>query len=53
MTKRTTSVYGGEATITEFEFDVPALTTLSIKTFDGANEEWALFVLANRSWKNQ
>lgn len=51
MARRTASIYGGEAVVTRFEFDETALsdTTLSIKHFEKPSEEWALFVMANRS----
>ena len=52
MARRTSAIYGGEAVVTEFEFDETALKTLSVKTFEDPNEEWALFVMANRSRKN-
>lgn len=51
MARRTTSIYGGEAVVTHFEFDEVSVlkdTSLSIKRFDKPNEEWALFVMANR-----
>lgn len=53
MAKRTATIYGGEPTVTVFEFDKSALTELSVKQFDEPNEEWALFVLANRSKEHQ
>ena len=53
MAKRTATIYGGEPTISEFEFNESGLTELSVKQFDEPNEEWALFVLANRSKENQ
>ena len=53
MAKRTATIYGGEPTVSEFEFDESGLTALSVKQFDEPNEEWALFVLANRSKENQ
>lgn len=49
MAGRTAAIYGGEPTVTEFEFDEAALHTLSVKTFENPDKEWALFVLANRS----
>ena len=52
MARRTSAIYGGEAVVTEFEFNETALKTLSVKTFEEPNEEWALFVMANRSRKN-
>ena len=53
MSSRTAHIYEGEPIVTEFEFDESALTKLSVKQFDGPNEEWALFVLANRSKESQ
>lgn len=53
MASRTAHIYEGEPIVTEFEFDESALTKLSVKQFEGPNEEWALFVLANRSKENQ
>lgn len=52
MARRTSAIYGGEPVVTAFEFDETALSTLSVKTFEDPSEEWALFVLANRSRKN-
>lgn len=52
MARRTASIYGGEAIVTAFEFsETEALSDLqlSIKRFDEPNEEWALFVMNNRS----
>ena len=51
MARRTSAIYGGEPIVTEYEFDETALTMLSVKTFEEPNEEWALFVMANRSRK--
>lgn len=55
MARRTASIYGGDAVVTGFEFDETALndTALSIKRFIEPNEEWALFVMANRSRERQ
>ena len=53
MASRTAHIYEGEPIVTEFEFDESALTKLSVKQFDEPNEEWALFVLANRSKESQ
>ena len=53
MASRTAHIYEGEPIVTEFEFDESALSKLSVKQFDGPNEEWALFVLANRSKESQ
>ena len=53
MASRTAHIYEGEPIVTEFEFDESALSKLSVKQFDGPNEEWALFVLANRSKEHE
>ncbi len=55
MARRTASIYGGDAVVTRFEFDENALsdTSLSIKRFEEPNEEWALFVMDNRSRERQ
>ncbi len=39
MAKRTSAIYGGEPTVTVFEFDEAALRILSVKTFEEPNEE--------------
>lgn len=52
MARRTSAIYSGEPIVTEFEFDETALDTLSIKIFKEPSEEWALFVMANRSRNN-
>ena len=51
MAKRTASIYGGEPVVSIFEFDEAGLSdkSLSIKRFEEPNEEWALFVMNNRS----
>lgn len=49
MARRTSAIYGGEPVVTEFEFDETALNVLSVKMFEEPSEEWALFVMANRS----
>lgn len=44
-------VYGGEAIINEFEFDLDAANQASdikVKVFDKPNEEWVRFVMKNR-----
>lgn len=50
MARRTSAIYGGEPVVTEFEFDETALNTLSV--YQEPCEEWALFVMANRSRNN-
>jgi len=52
MARRTVSIYRGEPVVSRFEFDEIAAGNdplLSIKRFDEPSEEWALFVIANRS----
>jgi hypothetical protein len=52
MARRTASIYGGEAVVSVFEFDESAAlndSELSVKRFDEPDEEWALFVMNNRS----
>ncbi|MBD8347743.1 DUF3990 domain-containing protein [Dysgonomonas sp. HGC4] len=53
MARRTASIYGGEPIVTAFEFDKTAAfnntPTLLIKHFENPDEEWALFVMGNRS----
>ena len=42
--------FGGEECVSEFEFDYErAVQNLKIKVFDHPSEEWASFVMANRS----
>ena len=55
MARRTAAIYGGDAVVTLFEFDETALndTALSIKRFEEPDEEWALFVMDNRSCERQ
>ena len=52
MAKRTAKIYGGSPVVNEFEFDESALGELAVKRFDEPSEEWALFVMANRSKNN-
>lgn len=52
MARRTATIYGGDPIVTEFEFDESALDDLSVKRFENPSEEWALFVMANRSREN-
>lgn len=52
MARRTATIYGGDPIVTEFEFDESALDVLSVKRFENPSEEWALFVMANRSREN-
>lgn len=48
--KRMSDSFGGNATVTEFEFDMDGAIAdgLNIKTFNLPDKEWALFVMANR-----
>lgn len=48
--KRVADRYGGEPTVTEFEFDMDSALAdeLKIKIFDSPDSEWALFVMENR-----
>lgn len=52
MARRTATIYGGDPIVTEFEFDESAMDVLSVKRFENPSEEWALFVMANRSREN-
>ncbi len=52
MARRTSTIFGGEAIVTRFEFDKVSATadsSLRIKRFDEPNKEWALFVMENRN----
>lgn len=52
MARRTALIYGGKPCVSCFEFDQAGALqdrSLSVKYFDSPNEEWALFVMANRS----
>ena len=56
MSRRTALIYGGEAVVSNFEFDIDAAmndSSLLVKQFEEPNEEWALFVMANRNRENQ
>lgn len=50
MANRTALIYGGEPVVTLFYFDTSALgaKNISVKQFKEPDEEWALFVMANR-----
>ncbi|MFR9542629.1 MAG: DUF3990 domain-containing protein [Rikenellaceae bacterium] len=51
MARRTSTIFGGEAAVTRFEFDEGAAkadSDLKIKLFEEPNKEWALFIMANR-----
>ena len=55
MSQRTALIYGGEAIVTSFDFDLEAALndkTIQIKQFDKPNEECALFILDNRNREN-
>lgn len=49
--KRISERYGGNPTVTEFEFDLEQAQKdgISIKIFEHPDKEWALFVMANRN----
>lgn len=51
MAKRTAKIFGGEPIVSVFEFDCSALEAedISVKQFKEPDEEWALFVMANRN----
>ncbi len=52
MARRTAQVFGGEAQVATFEFDMHRASedgTLNIKCFNEPDKEWALFILNNRS----
>lgn len=52
MARRTATIFGGEATVTPFEFDEAAAIAdniLKIKRFNEPNKEWALFIMKNRN----
>lgn len=52
MARRTAAIYGGEPVVTAFGLDEAAAMAdgaLSVKRFAEPDEEWALFVMANRS----
>jgi hypothetical protein len=53
--RRTASIYGGTAVVTAFEFNKTVALSdskLMVRCFDEPNEEWALFVMNNRSRTN-
>ena len=52
MAKRTAKIYGGEPVVNKFRFDEVALGNLIVKRFDEPSQEWALFVMSNRSKNN-
>lgn len=52
MARRTSAIYGEEPIVKAFELDETILKSFSVKTFEDPNEEWVLFVMANRSRKN-
>ncbi len=52
MAHRTATIYGGESVVTAFGFDEAASMAngvLFVKCFVEPDEEWALFLMANRS----
>lgn len=48
--RRISDRFGGEPTVSEFEFDMESAVSdgLNIKIFEKPDKEWALFVMANR-----
>lgn len=48
MARRTVKRYGGRPYVMSFELDESCLATLPVKRFPLPNEEWAMFVMANR-----
>lgn len=52
--KRMSNRYGGNPSVTEFEFDPDKAIAdgLNVKVFEVADREWAMFVMANRD-RNQ
>jgi len=48
MARRTVKRYGGRPYVITFELDETAIAELPVKSFLSSNEEWALFVMANR-----
>lgn len=55
MSRRTALIYKGEAVVSSFDFDIDAAlndSSLLVKRFEEPDEEWALFVMANRSREN-
>lgn len=50
MAKFKTSIFGGSAIVTIFEFDVLGLdsSNLKIRRFDSYSEEWLDFIISNR-----
>lgn len=53
--RRIADRFGGDAVVTEFEFDFDSAFAdgLDIKIFDVPDKEWALFVMANRRMQGQ
>lgn len=51
MAKRVAAIYGESPCITQIELDETVFndTVLSVKKFEGATKEWAMFVLNNRN----
>ena len=47
--------FGGEATITEFEFDSESLTSneLNVRLFNSYTQDWAEFIFSNRDENQQ
>jgi hypothetical protein len=49
MANRTSRIYGGDPVISVFDFEDSSTPELSILTFANPSEEWAKFVINNRS----
>ena len=51
MAKRVAIIFGGKPSVTQFELDesIFADADINIKKFEGATEDWAIFVLNNRN----
>ena len=49
MARRTVRRFGGKAYVMVFEFDETALADVPVKRFSHPSEEWAMFVMSNRS----
>ena len=47
--------FGGEATVTEFEFDSESLTSneLNVRLFNSYTQDWAEFIFSNRDENQQ
>ena len=48
MARRTVKRFGGKPYVMTFEFDESTLDRIPVKRFKEPNEDWAMFVMANR-----